>query len=48
MFVGAGNERDGIVYPHHHPKFDIDERSMRYAARLLLGMAVHFMEHASV
>jgi amidohydrolase len=48
MFVGAGNEREGIVYPHHHPKFDIDERSMRYAARLLLGMALHFMEHASV
>ncbi|MDD9270156.1 M20 family metallopeptidase [Paenibacillus sp. GCM10023248] len=44
MFVGAGNEEAGIIYPHHHPKFDIDERSMLNAARLLLGMALDYME----
>ena len=26
MFVGAGNIEAGIVHPHHHPKFDIDEK----------------------
>ena len=26
MFVGAGNVEAGIVHPHHHPKFDIDEK----------------------
>jgi amidohydrolase len=25
FFLGAGNEAKGIVYPHHHPKFDFDE-----------------------
>jgi metal-dependent amidase/aminoacylase/carboxypeptidase family protein len=45
MFVGAGNESQGIVYPHHHPRFDIDESSMRTAAELLIGMAVHASEN---
>ncbi len=39
MFVGAGNESSGANYSHHHPKFDIDERAMLRAARLLIGMA---------
>jgi amidohydrolase len=38
MFVGAGNPEKGIVHPHHHPKFDIDESSMRDAARLFIAM----------
>lgn len=25
FFLGGGNRGKGIVYPHHHPKFDIDE-----------------------
>ncbi|MER1957953.1 MAG: amidohydrolase [Solibacillus sp.] len=28
FFVGGGNESINAVYPHHHPKFDIDEQSM--------------------
>ena len=43
MFVGAGNIEAGIVHPHHHPKFDIDEKSMLNAANLLLGMALDYM-----
>ncbi|MCY9696287.1 M20 family metallopeptidase [Paenibacillus alginolyticus] len=43
MFVGAGNVEAGIVHPHHHPKFDIDEKSMLNAANLLLGMALDYM-----
>ncbi|NOU95244.1 amidohydrolase [Paenibacillus sp. LMG 31456] len=38
MFVGAGNREQGIIHPHHHPKFDIDERAMRDAARLFISM----------
>ncbi|OLO37023.1 N-acyl-L-amino acid amidohydrolase [Alkalihalophilus pseudofirmus] len=29
VMVGAGNEQKGIVYPHHHPKFDIDEDALK-------------------
>lgn len=39
MFVGAGNAQQGIVYPHHHPKFDIDETAMAFAAKLFINMA---------
>lgn len=46
MFVGAGNEVTGANYAHHHPKFDIDERSMVNAAALLIGMAEHYVRHA--
>jgi amidohydrolase len=28
FMVGSGNEERGIVYGHHHPKFDIDEDSL--------------------
>lgn len=38
FFVGAGRE-DGTSAPHHHPRFDIDERAMLMAARLLVAVA---------
>lgn len=38
VFVGAGRE-DGGTAPHHHPLFDIDERAMQVAARLLVAIA---------
>lgn len=44
MFVGAGNPDCGAVYPHHHPKFDIDERAMLKAASLMIAMAEDFAE----
>jgi amidohydrolase len=28
FFIGASNEERGLNFPHHHPKFDIDERAM--------------------
>ncbi|MEI7027183.1 amidohydrolase [Paenibacillus sp. y28] len=43
MFVGAGKAEGGIVHPHHHPRFDIDEASMLQAAKLLLSMALDRM-----
>ncbi|MDF0725976.1 M20 family metallopeptidase [Cytobacillus sp. S13-E01] len=39
FFTGAGNPDWDVTYPHHHPKFDIDERSMLIAAKIL-GKAV--------
>lgn len=29
IMIGAGNEGKGITYPHHHPKFDIDEEALK-------------------
>jgi amidohydrolase len=28
FMVGVQNEERGIVWPHHHPKFDLDEEGM--------------------
>ena len=33
VFVGQNREK-GSIYPHHHPKFDIDEAALEYATKL--------------
>nr|WP_306798590.1 M20 family metallopeptidase [Oceanobacillus saliphilus] len=35
FFTGANKE--GNPYPHHHPKFDIDEKALPIAAKTLIG-----------
>lgn len=44
MLVGAGNSEKGFVYPHHHPRFDFDERAMTASALLLIAMAEAALE----
>lgn len=36
-FVGARNEAQGIVHPHHHPRFQIDERALDLGLRYLVA-----------
>lgn len=48
FFTGAGNEGKGIVYPHHHPKFDIDEQSMLIAAKQLGAVSLAHLVTATV
>lgn len=47
MFVGAGNNDLGIHFPHHHPKFDIDEHAMKQSAELLLNMTLSYINSHS-
>lgn len=47
MFVGAGNPERGIVHPHHHPRFDIDETAMTNAAKLFIAMVEDYMSEDS-
>ncbi|NWL87537.1 MULTISPECIES: amidohydrolase [unclassified Paenibacillus] len=44
VLVGAGNEEKGIVHPHHHPRFDIDEGAMLHAAALMVSMAETYQD----
>ncbi|MDQ0216836.1 amidohydrolase [Oikeobacillus pervagus] len=44
FFTGAGNPEIGAKYPHHHPKFDIDEKALLYAAQVLAIVAVQYLE----
>ncbi|MFE0506526.1 M20 family metallopeptidase [Peribacillus butanolivorans] len=34
--IGARNEEKGIIYPHHHPKFTIDEQALQYGVKLFV------------
>ncbi|WP_286180341.1 M20 family metallopeptidase [Neobacillus cucumis] len=34
--IGAGNAEKGIIYPHHHPKFTIDEQALADGTKLLV------------
>jgi amidohydrolase len=43
FFTAAGNEEIGACYPHHHPKFDFDERAMLLAGKALLSITHHYL-----
>lgn len=37
FYVGAGNEEKGIVYPHHHPRFTIDEDALENGVKMFVN-----------
>ena len=41
LFFGMG---DGMVYPHHHPRFDLDERALPLATFLMTSIALEYLE----
>jgi amidohydrolase len=47
-FIGCGNEETGIVYPHHHPRFDLDERALGYGTELFCRAAVRLLDEKYV
>lgn len=44
FFTGAQHPEWETTYPHHHPKFDIDEQSMLNAAKILAKTALNATE----
>lgn len=42
FFTGAKNPNWEKAYPHHHPKFDIDENALLISAKLLGNLALHY------
>lgn len=44
FFTGAKNPLWEKAYPHHHPRFDIDEKAMIISAKLLGNLALHYSE----
>jgi len=38
FFVGGGNPELDAVYPHHHAKFDVDERAMLIGGKVFLSV----------
>lgn len=37
--IGAGNKEQGIVFPHHHPRFTIDEDSLLIGVKTFVGVS---------
>lgn len=44
FFTGARPENPDAVFPHHHPKFDLDEKALLIAAKVLANAAVSYQE----
>jgi amidohydrolase len=45
FFTGANPNGVGEAFPHHHPKFDIDERAMLIAAKTLGTAAIQYQSY---
>lgn len=40
FWIGAGNETAGIVYPHHHAKFTVDEDALAIGVKSFVHLAL--------
>ncbi|MET3696905.1 amidohydrolase [Bacillus oleivorans] len=45
FFTGARNPEWETAYPHHHPKFDLDERALLIAAKVLGAATLQYMRN---
>jgi amidohydrolase len=41
--IGARNEKKGIIYPHHHPRFTVDEDALEYGVKLFVNAVFKFL-----
>ncbi|MFI8711893.1 M20 family metallopeptidase [Brevibacillus brevis] len=39
FYVAAGNKEKGITYPHHHPRFTIDEDALEVGVKMFVNTA---------
>ena len=42
--LGSRNEEKGIIYPLHHPSFDIDEKCLKNGVMLSSAFALDFLK----
>ena len=43
-FVGTGNKEKGTDYAHHHPKFDIDEDTLKTGVEMHVRSALNYLK----
>jgi len=48
VVLGVKNEKKGIVYPHHHPKFDVDEDVLWIGTATYALLAHSFLMEAKI
>lgn len=44
FYIGAGNSAKGIVYPHHHPRFTIDEDALEHGVKMFVNAAFKLLD----
>jgi amidohydrolase len=44
FIVGAHNEAKGVKYPHHHPRFNIDEEALPVGVEVLTRATLDFLQ----
>ncbi|MCO5214538.1 MAG: amidohydrolase [Thermomicrobiales bacterium] len=47
FMTGCGNEEKGIVWPHHHPRFDLDEDVLGIGVAALAQVAIDYLNAES-
>lgn len=48
FYVGGQNPDIQATYPHHHPMFDVDERSMLVAGKLFISAVMNYLTEGKV
>lgn len=48
FMVGGGNPELNAIYPHHHPKFNVDEQSIQHIGKIFIGSALHFLSEGQI
>ncbi len=43
-FLGVENKEKGIIYPHHHPRFNIDEEILPLGTALHVSVAMEYLK----
>jgi len=43
VFIGSANEKSGLAYPHHHPRFDFDEAVLPKAVSLIAAATLRLL-----
>jgi len=44
VFIGSGNPDKGIIYPQHHPKFDLDERALFHGIEVMTRTVLRYLK----
>ncbi|HAM81764.1 M20 metallopeptidase family protein [Ornithinibacillus bavariensis] len=48
FLVGGRNEEIGAVFPHHHPKFTIDERAILHIGNMFISLVFNFLSDGKI
>ncbi|MEF2094708.1 M20 family metallopeptidase [Bacillus sp. CFBP9009] len=48
FYVGGANPAMNAIYPHHHPKFDVDEKSMMYIGKMFIVLVFNYLSNSII